>query len=495
MRYYLGLDVGTTGIKGVLIDEHRQTLVSENMEHRQFFPQPGWVEQDPMELLNNCLTIVAALMRRAGLNPGQVQALGLSHQGESCLIWDKKTGLPVYPVITWQDRRMAAQSDAYARHSGGKIMELTGLRPDSYYSAWKWRWLLDHMENGQKRAENGELMAGTLNTWLIYKMTGGKSFVTDESSSSVTMLSDPRIPGWNDWLLEQMGIPKCILPEVLPADAMLGWTDPEVFPAGQVQIRSSLVDSSAGIIAANLPKEGGIVTSYGTGNFMHLTTGDRFVPAAEGLTSSCCYSTGFGKVCQLNGINYTAGSAIKWLQNELRLFQDVSEIEPLVTSVPDCGGVFFVPALSGLATPFWDQSARGAFLGMTAGTNRAHIIRAVLESSALQVANCFGIMKRVSGVQIDSMVAMGGMTKNSFLMQLQADLIGVPVLLPMETEPAYGAACFAACGYEGTDPAYAGFKNQTMRSFEPKMSQDEREEKIGNWCYAAKRSLNWYPEG
>lgn len=494
MRYYLGLDVGTTAIKGILIDEHRQTVASESMEHRQFFPQPGWVEQDPVELLNNCLTIVAALMEKTGLRAGQIQALGLDHQGESCLIWDKRTGQPLYPVITWQDRRMAAQSDTYAVHSGQKITELTGLRPDSYYSAWKLRWLLDHVENAQQRAENGELMAGTLNTWLIYKMTGGAAFITDESSTSVTMLSDPRVVGWNDWLLDQMQIPKCLLPEVLPADAMLGWTDPEVFPAGRVQIRCSLADCSAGIIASGVPKEGGLITTYGTGNFMHLTTGERFVPAAEGLTSSCCYSTGFGKVCQLNGINYTAGSAIKWLQNELKLFQDVSEIEPLVTSVPDCGGVTFVPALNGLATPFWDQSARGAFLGMTAGTSRAHIIRAVLESSALQVANCFEIMKRVSGVQIDSMVAMGGMTKNNFLMQLQADLIGVPVMLPRETEPAYGAACFAACGYEGTDPAYAGHKNEMIRTFIPQMSQTERESRIGYWRYAVNRSLDWYPQ-
>lgn len=495
MRYYLGLDVGTTGIKGVLIDGQRRVLASESREHKQFFPQPGWVEQDPQELLGNCLAIVAALMEKTGLRPGQVQALGLDHQGESCLIWEKNSGKPIYPVITWQDRRMAAQSDDYAVTHGSEITRLTGLRPDSYYSAWKLRWLLDHVENAQIRAEKGELLAGTLNTWLIYMMTGFASFITDEGSAAVTMLSDPRVPGWNDWLLEQMNIPKCMLPEVVPADGMLGWTDPETFPAGRLQIRASLADCSAGIVAAGVPTEGGLVTTYGTGNFMHLTTGERFVPAEEGLTSSCCYSTTFGKVCQLNGINYTAGSAIKWLQKELRLFDDVSEIEPLVTSVPDCGGVSFVPALNGLATPFWDQSARGALLGMTAGTGRAHIVRAVLESSALQVANCFQIMKRVSGVGIDSMVAMGGMTKNSFLMQLQSDLLGIPVLLPRETEPAYGAACFAACAYEQTDPAGAGRGNPVVRAYEPHMSKTEREERIGCWRYAAQCSLDWHPKG
>lgn len=495
MQYYLGLDVGTTGIKGVLIDKNRHVLASESREHKQYFPKPGWVEQDPMELLHNCLAIVAALMRKTGLRPGQIRAMGLDHQGESCLIWDKRSGEPIYPVITWQDRRMAERSDAYAVTHGQRITGLTGLRPDSYYSAWKLRWLLDNVENARKRAEKGELLAGTLNTWLIWKMTGGTSFITDEGSAAVTMLTDPRVPGWSDWLLEQMDIPRCVLPEVVPADALLGWTDPDVFPAGRLQIRASLADCSAGIIAAGVNDEGGLVTTYGTGNFMHLTTGRRFVPPKEGLTSSCCYTTAFSRVYQLNGINYTAGSAIKWLQKELRLFDDVSEIEPLVTSVSDCGGVSFVPALNGLATPFWDQSARGAFLGMTAGTTRAHLIRAVLESSALQVANCFGIMERVSGVKIDSMVAMGGMTKNGFLMQLQADLLGVPVVLPQETEPAYGAACFAACACEETDPSLAGRDNPIVRRFEPKMSQTEREEKIGCWRYAAERCLDWHPKG
>lgn len=493
--YYLGLDVGTTGIKGVLIDENRRALASHSREHKQYFPQPGWVEQDTQELLDNCLAIVAALMEKSGLRPGEILAMGLDHQGESCLIWEKGSGRPIYPVITWQDRRMAAQSDAYAVTHGQRITELTGLRPDSYYSAWKLRWLLDHVENAQQRAEKGELLAGTLNTWLIWKMTGGTSFVTDEGSAAVTMLSDPRVPGWNDWLLEQMNIPKCILPEVVSADNMLGWTDQAVFPAGRLEIRASLADCSAGIVAAGVETKGGLVTTYGTGNFMHLTTGGRFVPPSEGLTSSCCYTTTFSRVYQLNGINYTAGSAIKWLQKELRLFDDVSEIEPLATSVPDCGGVSFVPALNGLATPFWDQSARGALLGMTAGTTRAHIVRAVLESSALQVANCFEIMQKVSGVEIPGMVAMGGMTKNGFLMQLQSDLIGVPVVLPQETEPAYGAACFAACAYGGTDPSLAGRGNPVVRTYEPRMSKTEREEKIGCWRYAAERCLDWHPKG
>ncbi len=494
-RYYLGLDVGTTAIKGILIDEDRRVLAAESREHRQYFPQPGWVEQDPQELLASCLQITAALMHRCGVRPGQIRAMGLDHQGESCLVWDKATGMPVYPAITWQDRRMAAQSDACALVHGEEIRRITGLRPDSYYSAWKIRWILDHVERGQQRAEAGELLAGTLNTWLIWNMSGGTSFVTDEGSAGCTMLSDPRRCGWDPWLLQQMEIPACMLPSICPADELLGWTDEKLFPAGRVAIRASLTDCAAGIIATGVPAEGGFVTTYGTGNFMHLTTGERYVPPEGGLTASCCYATTYGRVCQLNGINYTAGSALQWLRDGLGLFSDVSQIEPLATSVPDCGGVSFVPAINGLATPFWDQSARGGFLGMTGGTKRAHLVRAVLESSALQVANCYAIMRRVSSVEPAQMLAMGGMTKNSFLMQLQSDLLGIPVGLPRETEPAYGAACFAAAADRGTDPSISGKDNTLRCVYEPQMSQAEREERIGAWCYAVERCLHWYPNG
>ena len=492
-QYYLGLDVGTTAVKGMLIDGERRVLASESREHRQYFPQPGWVEQDPLELLNSCVEIIADLMRRGDFRPGQIRAIGLDHQGETCLIWERKTGQPVYPAITWQDRRMAARSDAYAREHGEDIRRITGLRPDSYYSAWKIRWILDHIPDGQRRAESGDLLAGTLNTWLIWKLTGGTAFVTDEGSAGCTMLADPRVMGWEPWLLREMQIPEGLLPQIRPADDLLGWTDEGICPAGRVAVRASLTDCAAGIIAAGLPSRGGFITTYGTGNFMHLTTGECYVPPQEGLTASCCYATSRGRVCQLNGINYTAGSALQWLRNGLGLFADVSELEPLARSVPDCGGVSFVPALNGLATPFWDQSARGGFLGMTAGTTRAHLVRAVLESSALQVANCCAIMRRVSRVEPAQMIAMGGMTQNGFLMQLQADLLGIPVCLPRETEPAYGAACFALAADRGTDPAEAGRDNVLRYVYTPQMSRTEREEKIGYWNYAVQRCLNWYP--
>lgn len=492
-RYYLGIDVGTTGIKGILVNEKKQFIASARRKHRQYFPHPGWVEQDPFELLQNCLDITAELMTSAAVQPGQIMALGLDHQGESCLIWEKATGQPVYPVITWQDRRMAQPSDAFGAVHADRIRQITGLRSDSYYTAWKLRWLLEHIPDGFHRAQNGELLGGTLNTWLIWNFTGGKTFLTDDGSAAVTMLADPRQKDWDPWLLQQLQIPRKLLPDIVRCDDDYGFTDPKSFPAGKVAIRGSFPDCSAGIIAAGVKTSGGLVTTYGTGNFMHLTTGSSFPLPEQGLTSSCCYTTSRQRVFQLNGINYTAGSALEWLRKQLQLFEDVDELEELVHSVSDSGGVYFVPALNGLATPFWDQSARGAFLGMTAATSRAHLIRSVLESSALQVANCFEVMQQVSGLSIEAMVAMGGMTNNRFLMQLQADLLNIPVLLPQQTEPAYGAACFAASAFCGEDPAVSCAGNPYAKTYLPGPDREKAQNLLHAWRYAANRCLQWYP--
>ncbi len=487
----LGIDVGTTGIKSVLVDEDGVALVFESMEQQQCFPHPGWCEQDGAEIKDLCIESYERLLSKAGLSPDDIACIGLDHQGESCLVWDRATGKCVYPVITWQDRRMAGASDGFGKVYGDKIQRLTGLRSDSYYSAWKIRWILDHVPDGQRRAEKGELLAGTLNTWLFWNFSKRQAFVTDEGSADVMMLCDPRVTGWNDWLLSQMNIPRCMLPDILPCNAVMAVTASDVFGAG-IPITCSLADCSAGIIAAGAIDKGDMTVTYGTGNFLHLITGDRFVVPSEGLTSACSFAMKDRKRYQLNGICYTAGSAVKWLENGLGLIADASETEGLAKSVPDCGGVFFVPALNGLATPYWDQSARGALMGMTAGTTKAHIVRAVLESSALQVANCCRMMKRVSGIAPNGITAMGGMTANGFLMQLQADLCGMPVRLPAQTEPCYGAACMALTGI-GAGLSLDSLKviNPAVRVYQPSMDEAEREGMIDAWLRAVERTLNW----
>jgi glycerol kinase len=494
MKVALGIDVGTTGIKSMLVSETGHVLACETREQHQFFPHPGWVEQDPRELIDLCLDSFQALLTKSALCARDVACLGLDHQGESCLVWDKASGAPLYPVITWQDRRMAAVSEEYGKRHGAEIERLTGLRSDSYYSAWKIRWVLDHVKDGQARAENGELLAGTLNTWLFWNFSGRKAFVTDESSADVMMLCDPRVTGWNEWLLDLMRIPKHMLAQILPCDEVLGFTDRALFGA-EIPITASLADCSAGIVASGAVQRGDLTVTYGTGNFLHLIVGDTYVAPRDGLTASCSYADKVKHVYQLNGICYTAGSAIKWLKHGLGLIRDEAEAESLANSVEDTAGVYFVPALNGLATPWWDQTARGAFLGVTAASTRAHVVRAVLESSALQVANCSRIMQQVSGLQPGALHAMGGMTSNSFLMQLQADLCGFPVSLPLQTEPAYGSACMALSGL-GFGPAIEQLKtlNPPVREYHPRMSESQRNDRVDSWLYAAQRAVQWHPD-
>ncbi len=493
MKASFGIDIGTTGIKAVLIDESGSPLAYESAEQHQSFPHPGWCEQDPMEILDLCLGIYRKLLERTGLDAGSISCIGLDHQGESCLVWDARTGKPVYPIITWQDRRMASVSDAFGKRFGDKIRTLTGLRSDSYYSAWKIRWILDNIPNGQIRAENGELLAGTINTWLFWNFSGRKSFVTDESSSNVMMLSDPRRAGWNDWLLEQMDIPVQMLAEIKPCNSVLAVTDASVFGA-EIPITCSLADCSAGIVASGAVHEGDLTVTYGTGSFLHLITGDRFVVPTDGLTSACSFAMNERKAYQLNGICYTAGSAIKWLKNGLGLIESASETQALAESVQDSGGVYFIPAINGLATPYWDQSARGAFIGLTAASTKAHLVRAVLESCALQVANCSRIMRKVSAIDIRKINAMGGMTVNSFLMQLQADLCGMEVSLPAQTEPCYGAACMARTAVD-SDFRIEELRtiNPPVKVYEPRMSSSDSDRHIDNWLNAAQRTLDWHP--
>ncbi len=493
MNISLGIDVGTTGIKSVLIREDGTLLASVRRQQRQFFPHSGWVEQDPEEILALCLDSCRELLAQHDLEGHDIACIGIDHQGESTLVWEKSTGRPLYPVITWQDRRMDRASEQLGRVYGEEIEALTGLRSDSYYSAWKIRWILDHIEDGQQRAQRGELLAGTLNTWLIWNFTARSSFVTDESSTNVMMLSDPRITGWNDWLLALMQIPKIILPEILPCNALLGSTDPALFGAS-IPITASLADSSAGVVALGAFSRGEMTVTYGTGNFMHLITGDEYIPPSHGLTASCCFSSNELRLYQLNGICYTAGSAINWLKNGIGLLSHDGETEELARSVPDAGGVLFVPALHGLATPFWDQSARGAFFGLSDTTTPAHMVRAVLESFALQVAHCSLIMNRASGITPTLLNAMGGMTSNRFLMQLQADLSQTIVSIPLQTEPAYGAACMALWGIgRGPSPEDLKVLNPPMDTYYPAMTEAERMDRIERWISAAERTTAWYP--
>lgn len=492
---YLGIDIGTTAVKGVLTDVHGNILELARREQKQHFPRSGWVEQDPQELLRLCLNVAEDVCQKHGIAPSKLRAIGIDHQGETCLVWDKATGEPLYPAIVWQDRRMAGATEAYDPAIGRRMCETTGLRMDSYYSAWKLRWLLDNIPAGQQRAENGEILAGTLNTWVIWKLSGRKVFCTDHSSAACTMMMDPRSDDWSDWILDELDLPRRMLPEIVSSDAVGAVTSPEAFFGAAVPITSSLTDGSAAVVSAGAACDGGFVATYGTGCFIHLVS-DFYCAPGNGLTATCCLSLSGLRLFQLNGICYTAGAAVNWLRDGLGIISSPEETETLARSVEDSAGVFFVPAFNGMATPDWDQSARGAFLGLTAATRKEHMVRAVLESVALQVALCGELMQKASGKRMRRLCALGGMTSNGFLMQLQADLLGIPVCLPACAEPAYGSAMMAARALRGdADFRRAVLPSQSpMVEFQPRMSSGKRLESIAEWRYAVERCVHWHPD-
>lgn len=488
-HYTIGIDIGTTAIKGVLLHRSGKTVAWSRYEQCQFYPQPGWVEQDPEELLELVCKAIRDLMNQAGIGPDQILALGLDHQGESCLVWDSRTGKPLYPAITWQDRRTSASAEGYRQAIGDRVRAKTGLTPDAYYSALKFQWLLDQLPAGREMAADGRLLGGTLDTWIIWKLTGGKRFVTDVCSAGCTMLCDIHNGAWDPWLLEQFRIPRGMLPRILPCDGDFGMTQAQHF-GGPIPIRGVAPDGHMGMFGIDGVQPGNLSVTYGTGSFMHLVTGERCVTPENGLTASRCCSLRGEKIYQLNGICYTAGTAVKWLQNGLGILENDQQSAAIARSVPDSGGVIFVPAFTGLAMPWWDQEARGALLGLTAGVTRAHVIRAVLESLAAQVATNLEIMRKSCSGEISCIYALGGITANDFLMQHQADLAGIPVSIPDQTEPCFGAAKLALISCLGGDCSAAPQTESQNRVYYPTKDETWRKNMLEVWNQGVARCLS-----
>lgn len=487
MKYSIGIDIGTTAVKCVLIDENRTALASTRLEQSSFFPKANYVEQDPLEIYNICLTLIKWVLEETSLEAKDLSCIGLDHQGETCLLWDKNTGEPVYPAITWQDKRMAQEAQSIGQENIEKLCDITGLRADSYYSLWKIKWIMDHVDSVKKRVNDGSVIAGTLNTWIIWKLSGHKSFVTDEASCSVMSMCNPTTKGWNPWILEFFDIPSFALPSIHSSAEYLAYTDPKIFFGAMVPITTSFPDCAAGIIGSSAVEKGDITVSYGTGNFIHCITGEHYLKPINGLTSTVAFSTLSQKTYQTNAICYSAGSAIKWIKDQIGLISDESEINGLVNSVSDTNGVSFVPAFNGLATPFWNQEVRAGFLGISSSTQKAHLVRAVLESSALQVANCCQIIKDCE-IPTRRIMAVGGMTVNDFLMQLQADLAGIEVVVPTINEPSFGSALLALNVVEGKKNLSHNF-NPIKKTFYPRLSEKDRLEKIRAWSNAVVQIL------
>jgi len=497
MKHILALDQGTTSSRAIVFDEHGAPRASAQREFRQIFPQPGWVEHDPQEIYVSQLETAREAIAEAGLDPTEVSAIGIANQRETTLLWDRQSGEPLHNAIVWQDRRTTAKC-AELRAAGAEemIRARTGLIIDPYFSGTKIAWLLDNVPGARARAERGELAFGTVDSWLVWRLSQSRTHVTDETNASRTLLYDIHKGDWDPELLALLGVPRAILPEVQPSASVFGMAAPEELGAA-IPIAGIAGDQQAALFGQGCHRRGMAKATYGTGSFMLLHTGETAVRSAHGLITTpaaqASAAKGTPRGYALEGSVFVAGSVVQWLRDELQFFRSSAEIEGLAAGVPDSGGVFLVPAFTGLGAPHWDPFARGAILGLTRGTSRAHIARAALESIAYQVADLLQAMQKDSGERLAELRVDGGASANDLLMQFQADMLGVPVVRPRVLETtALGAAYLAglAIGLWPSPEAIAAHWEEDRR-FEPRMDPARAAELMARWREAVSRSLRW----
>ncbi len=493
MKYVLALDQGTTSSRAILFDARGRAVTSAQRELIQHFPQPGWVEHDPDEIWRTQLACGREVLAGAGIAPGDVAAIGITNQRETTLLWDRTSGRPLAPAIVWQDRRTAGHcAELKAAGHEALFRSRTGLVLDPYFSGTKLAWLLAAIPGARQRAERGELAFGTVDSWLVWQLTGGHRHVTDSSNASRSLLFDIRRGVWDDELLGLLDIPRALLPEVVPGSGPVATCDRDLFGA-EIAIAGIAGDQQAATFGQACFTPGMAKNTYGTGCFMLMNTGASATASTRGLLTTVAWDNGGGIVFALEGSVFMAGAITQWLRDGLGIIRSTGEIEALAGSVPDAGGVVMVPAFSGLGAPWWDPGARGTLLGMTRGTNHAHIARAALDAIALQSADLAGAMVADSGIALAELRVDGGAARNNLLMQLQADLLGVPVVRPVVTETtALGAAYLAGIGvglWAGQEEVAAQW--QLERRFEPGISDAERAERSDRWRAAVAVARRW----
>ena len=500
MRYLLALDQGTTSSRAIVFNEEGVPVEIAQQEFRQIYPQPGWVEHDPNEIFATQCQVAREAVEKAGVNPSEIVAAGITNQRETTVLWDRQTGTPLANAIVWQDRRTAAMcAELRAQGVEQTIRDKTGLVLDPYFSGTKIAWLLDHIPGARARAERGELAFGTVDTWLAWRLSESRTHVTDPSNASRTMLFDIHKGDWDHELLRILRVPRAILPDVYPSAHVFGMIAPSVLGA-PVPIAGIAGDQQAALFGQGCHKPGMAKNTYGTGCFMLLHTGGRAVTSANGLLTTATAqlgrardARGADKEYALEGSVFIAGAVVQWLRDEMRFFTSSAEIEALAAGVPDNSGVYLVPAFTGLGAPHWDPLARGAIVGITRGTGRAHIARAALESIAYQSADVLDAMQKDAGEKLKELRVDGGATANDLLMQFQADILGVPVVRPKVLETtALGAAYLAglAVGLWPSREALASHW-EVDRRFEPQMNPAHAADLLGQWREAVKRSLGW----
>ncbi|HZP91337.1 MAG TPA: glycerol kinase GlpK [Burkholderiales bacterium] len=493
MKTILALDQGTTSSRAIVFDADARALGMGQQEFAQRFPQPGWVEHDPEEIWATQLDTAREALARAKVSAADVAAIGITNQRETTLVWERATGRPIHHAIVWQDRRTAALCEQLrAQGVEALVTGRTGLLLDAYFSATKLRWILDHVDGARARAERGELAFGTIDTWLIWKLSGGRVHATDPSNASRTLLYNIHTRDWDDKLLQLMRVPRAVLPAVVDSSGVCAHTQPDIF-GRPIPIAGIAGDQQAALFGQQCVSEGMIKNTYGTGCFMLLHTGQRPVDSKSKLLTTVAWKIGSRYEYALEGSVFTAGAVVQWLRDGLGLIRDSAQIDQLAQKAPDTGGVYFVPAFAGLGAPYWDPYARGTITGLTRGSTAAHLARAALEAIAFQTADVLDAMQADSGIAISELRVDGGASRSDFLMQFQCDVLDVPVLRPRAYEStALGAAYLAglAVGYWQDMGALASHW-QLERRFEPQMSPSRRAAAKAAWHRAVERARGW----
>lgn len=492
-KYVMSLDAGTTSNRAIIFDEESHIVSVCQKEFTQHFPHAGWVEHDANEILHTMIEVMKGALEQSGITGADIAAIGITNQRETTVVWDKITGCPIYNAIVWQSRQTADICEEL-KHQGlvEEFREKTGLLIDAYFSGTKVKWILDHVEGAREKAKKGELLFGTIDSWLIWKLTGNKVHVTDYSNASRTLMFNIKTLQWDDDLLRYLTVPKQMLPEVRPSSEVYGETLPSILGV-PVKIAGAAGDQQAALFGQTCFSPGMAKNTYGTGCFMLMHTGEKAIPSKNGLVTTIAWGLE-GKVeYALEGSIFVAGSAIQWLRDGLRLLDTAPDSEWVAKRVPDSDGVYVVPAFVGLGAPYWDMDARGMIIGLTRGTTKAHVVRATLDSMAYQTKDVLGAMEADSGIKLADLRVDGGAVANNMLMQFQADILGVPVERPQIIETtALGAAYLAGLAV-GVWASKEELKQrwQLQNRFEPSMKPDQAAAYYKGWRKAVKHAMHW----
>lgn len=483
-KYVIAFDAGTTGCRSIIFDKKGNQVSTVYQEFAQFYPKPGWVEHDPQEIWNAQHSTAQRALTQAGIDPGEIAGIGITNQRETTVVWEKETGKPVMNAIVWQDRRTSEYCESLVeRGLSDYVKENTGVLIDAYFSGTKIRWILEHVEGARERAERGELLFGTIDSWLIWNLTGGKSHVIDYSNASRTMLFNIKNICWDERLLKELNIPKAILPAARPSSEIYGTTDPNIFAGAEIPVAGAIGDQQGALFGQTCFDAGMVKATYGTGGSLIMNTGYEPTKSETGMLTTIAWGLDGRVEYALEGLLYTVGSSVQWLRDELKIIYDAADTEHFAKQVKDTNGVYFIPAFTGLSAPYWDQNARGAIIGLTRGANRNHIIRATLESMAYQIKDVIGCMEADSKIQNVQLKVDGGACKNNFLLQFQSDLLCIPVLRPKVVETTARGAAFLA----GLATGFWKSKDELMdtfeldRKFEPNIEDEKRSRLYDGW--------------